>query len=28
LAASAWSSCVRWCLQPLALPCSSAPPIL
>ena len=28
LAASAWSSCVRWCLQPLALPCSSAPPML
>ena len=22
---SGWSSCVRWCLQPLALPCSSAP---
>ena len=21
---SGWSSCVRWCLQPLALPCSSA----
>ena len=28
LAASAWSSCVRWCLRPLALPCSSAPPML
>src|SRR5262245_52908978 len=25
---SGWSSCVRWCLQPLALPCSSAPPLL
>ena len=25
---SGWSSCVRWCLQPLALPCSSAPPML
>src|SRR5262245_37098285 len=25
---SAWSSCVRWCLRPLALPCSSAPPML
>ena len=21
---SGWNSCVRWCLQPLALPCSSA----
>ena len=25
---SGWDSCVRWCLRPLALPCSSAPPVL
>ena len=25
---SGWSSCVRWCLRPLALPCSSTPPML
>ena len=28
LAANGWISCVRWCPEPLALPCSSAPPML